>query len=110
MKPALPISLSLAIVASACSRTSRDAPAVTVSPEVSVPPDVSLPTSTATQAPSRDALLVVLSPRRLALGADGPTLAEVPPPDGAPYGLEARYKESSRSDLRIVPLANAIAS
>jgi hypothetical protein len=74
---------------------------------IPLPADVTLPTSSASQPPTPDALLLVLSPKRLALWPDERALA-VPPPDAAKMGFAPSDKKNGRTDLLITPLLEAL--
>jgi biopolymer transport protein ExbD len=73
------------------------------------PADITLPASSSTMPASAGALVVVLSPTRLALDRDGAALA-VPPTDHAtwPLGFEAQFKRQSRNDLFLKTLGDAM--
>src|ERR1700722_17086096 len=97
----------------ACDRSQTALPSaasqqVTRPPSAFALPDLILPTSTATGPPPGEALVVVLSPRRLAVGAEGRTLA-VPPADAAQYGFAITDKSgSSRGSFDVVPSRNLV--
>jgi hypothetical protein len=93
---------------SAAPSEATSAPAVT-STSGPPPADITLPASSSTTPPSAGALVVVLSPTRLALGRDGAALA-VPPADHAtwPLGFETPFKRQSRNDFFLKPLGDAM--
>ena len=74
-----------------------------------VPKDLTLPATRATTPLPGDALVVVISRSRLALGANGPTLAPVDPSRWE-LGLDGRYKKGGERGLLILPLAAALAA
>jgi hypothetical protein len=84
------------------------APSATASSGPS-PADITLAASSSTTPPSAGALVVVLSPTRLALDRDGAALA-VPPVDHATWalGFEAQFKRESRNDYFLKALGDAM--
>jgi hypothetical protein len=76
-------------------------------PNALVPADVKLATSRSTTLAPGNAVVVVLSPTRVALDRDGPPLA-VPDPATWDKGLDVKYKRGSRNDYGIVPLEAAL--
>jgi biopolymer transport protein ExbD len=112
MREFLP-ALALVVIATACDHSSsggNPAPAPSgATPTGPVPADVTLASSRSTRALPTDALVVVLSRTRLALGRDGATLA-APDPASWAQGFEARYKRESRNDFFVLPLGNAMAA
>lgn len=102
------------LLASACNRGASSGPAAagpaaSATPAGRVPADVTLPSSPARASMPADALVVVLSRARLALGRDGPPLA-VPDPDTWSAGFARRYKRESINDLFVVPFGAGLAS
>jgi hypothetical protein len=73
-----------------------------------VPTDITLPVTRATSVFPTDALVVVVSRSRVAIGVDGLTLA-VSDPSRWEQGLDARYKRGGARGLLVLPLADALA-
>src|SRR6476659_222631 len=73
------------------SRVADEARAPSATPSTSLPADVTLPSTKSTAALPTDALLVVVSRTRVALGADGRAVA-IPDPATWANGLDAKYK------------------
>jgi biopolymer transport protein ExbD len=110
MRAFLPFIALLLVAPASCDRKAPSGGVAAASGSASaVPSDVKLPTSRSTVPVPTDPLVVVLSPTRVAVDRDGPTLA-VPDPATWDKGLDAKYKTSSRNDYRVLPLETALAA
>ncbi len=107
------VAVSFAVACDHGSTVVIAAPVTSAPPATSVAPasasDVVLPKSRSTVAPAPDALVVVLSKTRLALGVDGPTLATLDPATAA-HGFDAKLKKGGATDHVVVPLSEALAA
>ena len=100
--------LAVLFASAACDRKAPSGGVAPASASASaVPSDVKLPTSRSTTPVPSGALVVVLSPTRVAVDRDGATLA-VPDPATWDKGLDAKYKMGSRNDFRVLPLQAAL--
>jgi hypothetical protein len=110
---------ALGILVASCSHGSssvptKDSSAIAPLPSVVAQdpalPTSPLPTSSATAPVPGDALVVTLATGGLSLGRQGPSLA-VLDADRSTWsqGFEAKYKQSSRNDMRLLPLEAALA-